>query len=130
MARKVKCPHCGAKNAGDSRRCRICGGVVNEDVYEDPAAVGPGRVGGAGGAMPPSDEQLRQMGYEVKPPAPGDEAPVVAPDEHFDPNEFELPWTHNPPPPPSREDPVVAEFEHFDPNALEVGLPEDPRPST
>lgn len=130
MARKVKCPQCGAKNAGEARRCRICGAVVNTEVGEDPQAVAPGRFSGAGEQGPPSDEQLRNMGYDVKPVARTNEPPVIAADEHFDPNELELPWTHNLPPPPTKDDPVDPNFDHFDPNELQIGLPEDPQPSS
>jgi hypothetical protein len=130
MARKVRCPQCGAKNAGDARRCRICGAVVNAEVVEAPQGVGPGRFSGAGEAAPPTDEQLRAMGYDPVRVTPGDEPPVVAPDEHFDPNEFEMPWTKSLPAPPTNDAPVDPDAEHFDPNALEIGLPEDPRPSS
>lgn len=34
MAAKVKCPGCGAKNAHDARRCRICTAVINADIPE------------------------------------------------------------------------------------------------
>jgi hypothetical protein len=129
MARKVKCEQCGAKNAADSRRCRICGAVVNAEVVETHESVARGRFSGAGEAAPPTDEQLRAMGYDPKPVAPTDEPPVVAPDEHFDPTEFEMPWTKNLPPPPTKDDPLDPSFDHFDPNDLQIGLPENPRPT-
>lgn len=34
MARKLKCPSCGAKNAADDRRCKICTAVLNPDAPE------------------------------------------------------------------------------------------------
>lgn len=37
MAKKVKCPSCGAKNAADSRRCRVCTAVINAEAAEAPA---------------------------------------------------------------------------------------------
>lgn len=130
MARKVRCPQCGAKNVADERRCRICGAVVNAEVVESPQAVEAGRVGGGGEARPPTDDQLRAQGYEVKARHMSDEPEVVAPDETFDPNAFEMPWTAAPPPPPpTRDNPVVDDYEPFDPNALEVGPPQDPRPT-
>lgn len=35
MAKKVKCPQCGAKNAGDARRCRVCTAIINTDIPEE-----------------------------------------------------------------------------------------------
>jgi hypothetical protein len=130
MAKKIRCPGCGAKNSSDERRCRICGAVVNAEVAETPQAVSAGLVGGGGEARPPTDDQLRAQGYDVKARHMSDVPEVVAPDEHFDPNALEVPWTAAPPPPPpTRDQPVVADFEPFDPNALEVGPPQDPRPT-
>lgn len=34
MAAKIKCPSCGAKNAADSRRCRVCTVIINMDIPE------------------------------------------------------------------------------------------------
>lgn len=38
MARKVRCPQCGAKNASDVRRCRVCTAIINTSAPE------PGKV--------------------------------------------------------------------------------------
>jgi hypothetical protein len=72
------------------------------------------------------------MGYEVKPVPKADGPPVVDPNaEHFDPDEFEMPWSALPPPPgPTRDDPVDPEFDHFDPDELKIDLPADPKPSS
>lgn len=37
MAKKVKCPSCGAKNAADDRRCRVCTAVINTAAAEAPS---------------------------------------------------------------------------------------------
>ena len=128
MAKKIRCAQCGAKNGLDVRRCRICGTLINADVVEVPEGAAHGRFVGAGEGGPPSDEQLRNMGYDVKAVQPTDEPVVVAPDEHFDPNEFEMPWTAQAaPPPPTKDAPVVEEFERFDPNDLKIEWPTDPK---
>jgi len=122
MARKAKCPQCGAKNAGDAPRCRICGALMNADAVEASLT--------AGEARPPTDDQLPHLGYDVKPATVTNAPPVIVREEHFDPNELELPWTHNLPPPPTKDDPVDPDFEHFDPNELQIGSRRDPRPSS
>lgn len=38
MARKVRCPQCGAKNTSDVRRCRVCTAIINTSAPE------PGKV--------------------------------------------------------------------------------------
>ncbi|MCX7619995.1 MAG: hypothetical protein N2037_04005 [Acidimicrobiales bacterium] len=34
MAKKVRCPRCGAKNTADLRRCRVCTAIINASAPE------------------------------------------------------------------------------------------------
>lgn len=98
MAKKVKCPQCGAKNAGDARRCRVCTTILNTEVPEErrgfalskdelgregpPPAAAPSTAAdpvapaGGGGATPPGDgivieAPLRNPAATVPPPGAG-----------------------------------------------------------
>lgn len=116
MAKKVRCPQCGAKNAADARRCRVCTTIINADV---PAAQhGQGIGQGALGVEAPS---------AAEPAAPPD-APVApepmpvtveAPDAPDGIVIDALPRNPEAPPPPLELD----DDEPFDPDGLIIDPP-------
>ena len=114
MAAKMTCPGCGAKNAGDSHRCRICTAVLNPGAPEGAAAAPDPppaplaaldhfdadeinrqmqptrtRFGSGGGGLSARIAAVHGDGAAVEPSAAGP-APAPAPaydaDEPFDPD--------------------------------------------
>jgi hypothetical protein len=122
MPRKLRCPQCGAKNATDHARCRICGGLLREEIDLTTTDIIDLTQGSA--AAEPIERVVAARTHGTAPPP-------LNPAEHFDPAEFELPWSARPlPPPPTRDNPVVRDVEPFDPSELVVERPADPRPSS
>lgn len=122
MAKKLRCPACGAKNAIGVRRCRVCTAILDASVPERaPTAAGDGAGGVHGG---PGDTGADAVGVagpvdlfagvaEGGGPL-GAEQPA---EDRFDPQALfaEVPHlarTHAPVPPP---EPVE---EQFDPDEL------------
>ena len=101
MTRKIRCPQCGAKNAGEADRCRMCGAMI-----AGTGALDAGMDDG-GDVLP-----------DLQPVDPRSLPPFD--DEQFDPTEIGQPWTSTAPPPPTRDDPVVSDVETFDFRDLDV----------
>lgn len=91
MAKKVKCPQCGAKNAADARRCRVCTAIINAEVPEQRRgfALGKDELGREGPppvAPSPAPQAPAALGSEPAAPiggggvpAPGDGIVIDAP---------------------------------------------------
>jgi hypothetical protein len=118
VAKKQRCPACGAKNAIDLRRCRVCAALINVEVAEDRRglALGPDEVGtNPPPAPPPAPAPATASAPAPAPPAVGD-GEGAGDGIVFDvaPRNPEV----APPPAPAAED-----YEPFDPNALEIDPP-------
>jgi hypothetical protein len=97
VAKKMKCPTCGAKNGPTERRCRVCTGILNAEIPEqrkglavdktelgrEPDPVDDLPVGEPVGGIE-FDAAIAPVAAEAAPPAP---APAAA-DDHFDPDEL------------------------------------------
>jgi hypothetical protein len=147
-AKKVKCPACGAKNAAEDRRCRVCTAVINPDVPSaapaaptadeeaaraaaDASASAAIQIPGEGGARSAfsgdgSSSKLSAAldGRDDMPDLPtagAGQSPVMsAPDTPIYDEEFvPIEIDEAAAPRPGGPPPPVSD-EHFDPNALEI----------
>lgn len=125
MAKKVRCPACGAKNAADLPRCRLCGAMIQTDE-----AVGL-RVEVEARAEAGEEPliELREMpdsgggiDYDPQPARASQEFLTIDPDAHYETDQVERPWTLDAPPPPTRDDPLDPDFDHFELEEIDVDM--------
>ncbi len=89
MAKKVRCPQCGAKNAADARRCRVCTTIINADVPAEQLGQGLGQAA--------LRAEVPSAGEPAVAPGPPPAEPVPAPADGI---VFDVPARNAAPPPP------------------------------
>jgi hypothetical protein len=119
MAKSVRCPQCGADNATDQRRCRICAELLNPDIPDE-------------GLQPRGLTERLQMQVDAE---FGDAVgPTHIPGQLYEPDPAPgdgIVFESTAPPPPDPGWPPVGadEEEHFDPDALFRDMGRDPVPA-
>lgn len=135
MAKKVRCPQCGAKNAADLPRCRICGTVIQAEeaigyrVMAEANAEADALAHAAGdspeGVPTVVLKEVPDSGggivYDPQPLTASVEFLTIDPEAEYD-VEVEQPELIELPDAPTRDNPVIAEEVHFELEEIDVNL--------